>query len=279
MNKVFGRIKKRNKGFTLLELIISIAILSIILIPLSNLVISTFKITNKASIKQEATNLAQKYMEKVKADSSIDLDRIVDEGAIFSSYGYPASENGYNITYTASREDDYSPPAEGGGVDENAFDYRFELSKEENLVKVYKSTDLINSHNITIDRSLNITINNKDQLEYSINGDAMATISKTKNDAEDIYIRIDVNRDDLSNPIMINATNKCKGQLIFYFVKADSLTHDVQCKVINNGGNIIKYENVKSSTAAIQKGRLYKIIIQVEKDEEKIINESYKTVY
>lgn len=288
MNKALINIKRKKKGFTLLELIISIGILSIVVIPLSNLVIGTFRMTNNAKIKQEATNIAQKYMEKIKADDSIKLDKIIDEEETFPSYGYPSSENGYSISYSINKEEDYYLPHESySGVDSNTFDYKFKLPEEGELVNIYDNNGQINSHSITSDLGMQITINNRkydeitnqNQITYEINGYTKTPINKTKANNENIYIRIDVNRDDLTNPLVINAKNECSGQLIFYFVKSDKLTEDVQCKVINEGGNIVKYENIYNNTSSIPKSRLYKIRIEVEKNDEKVVNESYKTVY
>lgn len=288
MNKALISIKRKKKGFTLLELIISIGILSIIVIPLSNLVISTFKMTNNARIKQEATNIAQKYMEKIKADNNMNLDEIIDKEETFLSYGYPSSENGYSISYIINQEEDYYlPHASYSGVDSNTFDYKFELPEEGELVNIYSNTQLINTHNIPSGLELNVNINNErldeitsqNEITYKINGDTKTPINKTKANNENIYIRIDVNRDDLTNPLVINAKNECSGQLIFYFVKSDKLSKEVQCKVINEGGNIVKYENINDNTSTIQKSRLYKIRIEIEKNNEKVVNESYKTVY
>ncbi len=70
-----SRFKKVNKkkGITLIEVIISVALIAILLIPLTNLVMTSIKKNKKAENKQEATNLGQKIVEELKAQDSIQL--------------------------------------------------------------------------------------------------------------------------------------------------------------------------------------------------------------
>ncbi|KOA21415.1 hypothetical protein CLHOM_00860 [Clostridium homopropionicum DSM 5847] len=283
--------KKAKRGFTLLEIIIAIGILSIILVPFSNLVLNSFKVAHEAKTKQEAVNIAQKYMEKIKSDNSIELDKIIDNGASFSQYGYPSSENDFSISYTVERDGNFLIPPPTSGTDTNVYDYRFEISDEGDWVKVYDKTVIVNSEQKIVP---NFQIaNNADNIIYKIN-DEENTISKTKVENEDIIIRVDINRnfsDGLpegapskqpDNTLTVTAENKCSGQLIFYFVKSATLQQDVKCQIINLGGSIKRYDNiikVNSSTGYGALSRIYKITIEVEKNGQKIINESYKTFY
>lgn len=70
-----SKMKKVNKrkGITLIEVIISVALIAILLIPLTNLVMTSIKKNKKAEVKQEATNLGQKIVEELKAQDTIQL--------------------------------------------------------------------------------------------------------------------------------------------------------------------------------------------------------------
>lgn len=68
----FKKVNKR-KGITLIEVIISVALIAILLIPLTNLVMTSIKRNKSAENKQEATNLGQKVVEELKAQDSIQL--------------------------------------------------------------------------------------------------------------------------------------------------------------------------------------------------------------
>lgn len=289
--------KKAKRGFTLLEIVIAIGILSIILVPFSNLVLNSFKVAHEAKMKQEAVNIAQKYMEKIKADNSIEVDKIVDDGASFSDYGYPSSEKGFTINYSLTRDANYLIPPTTSGTDTNVYDYRFEVSSEEDIVKIYDKVGQIYSGSYKVPNfKLTNDIGTIDfgNITFKINETQIPPIKKTKTDSEDVIVRVDINRnfsDGLpegspskqpDNTLTVTAENKCSGDLIFYFVKSDTLQQDVNCQIINLGGSIKGYDNiikVNSSTGYGAISRIYKITIEVEKNGQKIINESYKTFY
>lgn len=66
MRKIFV---KNKKGITLLEVVISIAILSIIIVPISMMVITSVKTSNNSQNKQQATVVAQKLIEDLKINN------------------------------------------------------------------------------------------------------------------------------------------------------------------------------------------------------------------
>ncbi len=66
INKV-TKSRKSKKGFTLLEVIISFALISIILIPIANLVLTSVKINKSTENKQQAKSVLQETIENIKA--------------------------------------------------------------------------------------------------------------------------------------------------------------------------------------------------------------------
>jgi len=76
-------LKKKNKGFSMVEIIISIAIFAILMIPIVSALISSMKNTTKAKNLQYRNDYAENLMEYVKQDS---LDNIMGT-AYFSSIG------------------------------------------------------------------------------------------------------------------------------------------------------------------------------------------------
>jgi len=69
---------KKNNGFTLIELVITLGILSILIIPLSNFFIRA-TITNRMSDeKMEATMLAQRLMEGIKSLEEVNEENLKD---------------------------------------------------------------------------------------------------------------------------------------------------------------------------------------------------------
>ncbi len=59
-------------GFTMIEVILSITILSIVIVPLMNMFVLSAKITQESSYEYKSFLEAQKYIEEIKAMESID---------------------------------------------------------------------------------------------------------------------------------------------------------------------------------------------------------------
>lgn len=70
INKV-TKPRKSKKGFTLLEVIISFALISIILIPIANIVLTSVKINKTTENKQQAKAVLQETVENIKAIDSL----------------------------------------------------------------------------------------------------------------------------------------------------------------------------------------------------------------
>ena len=65
------KVSKRKKGITLIEAIISVALLSILVVPISEIVINSFKTNKNAEIKQNAAYIGQKTLEELKSYDNI----------------------------------------------------------------------------------------------------------------------------------------------------------------------------------------------------------------
>ncbi len=64
---LLNKFNKRKKGFTLLELIISIALVAVFIIPIGNIVLGTVKINRAGENKQQAGIKLQEAMENIKS--------------------------------------------------------------------------------------------------------------------------------------------------------------------------------------------------------------------
>ena len=58
--------RKNNKGFTIVELVVSLALLAIVLVPVSGFFINSFKVQGKTSMNSSITRVAQHIMESFK---------------------------------------------------------------------------------------------------------------------------------------------------------------------------------------------------------------------
>ncbi|WMJ76670.1 MULTISPECIES: type II secretion system protein [unclassified Sedimentibacter] len=87
--------KLSTKGLTLIEIIITLAILGAVVTPLMSMFITSQRINRESETKYKAIQLAQKYMEDIKSENILDLT--------FSGY---SGEDG-NYSKTISDDDGY----------------------------------------------------------------------------------------------------------------------------------------------------------------------------
>lgn len=67
------RSKLNSKGLTLVEIIITLAILGIVITPLMSMFLTSQKINRESELKYDAIQLAQKYMEEIKSVNYMNL--------------------------------------------------------------------------------------------------------------------------------------------------------------------------------------------------------------
>lgn len=66
-----------NRGLSLVEVIMTLAILGVVICPLMNLLILSEKINKEGEIEYRAIQIAQHYMEEIKAMDEIDISGYV----------------------------------------------------------------------------------------------------------------------------------------------------------------------------------------------------------
>lgn len=126
--------KRVKKGMTLVEVIISVALLSILIIPLSTLVLSGFKNSKDGENKQKAIYVGQKVLEEIKAYDKIILK---EEGTPKYKYfelldGDKVKKDGVNDKYTATfQRNIYGNPSESSGSKEPVFNVELEIKKND----------------------------------------------------------------------------------------------------------------------------------------------------
>jgi Tfp pilus assembly protein PilV len=98
------KLTKTKKGITILEAVISVAILSIIIVPLSMMVVTSVKTNKNGQDKQQAIAIAQRITEDLKIHnvSAAPASNVINllDGSIFLNKITP--DSGYNLGYKAS---------------------------------------------------------------------------------------------------------------------------------------------------------------------------------
>ena len=98
MKKIFNQ-----RGLTLIEIIVTLAVLGVVVAPLMSMFVTSQKVNVESKKEYEALQLAQKYMEEIKAMDSlsmsafspVDYDVISAEVSRFTGH---VSSDGYDLT-------------------------------------------------------------------------------------------------------------------------------------------------------------------------------------
>lgn len=142
------RNRRTQSGLTLIEVIVSLAVFGLIIVPLAAFFANSFKYNNLAKGQMDANQLAQKYMEEYKSKSFTELLEIIDEGGTetksdsngIDTYntevkitGNPAAAPAYNAVFAIA-------PYYAGGT--------LQLTADSNAITVYIVSDVVDSQGI-----------------------------------------------------------------------------------------------------------------------------------
>lgn len=253
-----------NKGFTLIEILVTIALLSIFIITIPRVFILSSKNIINTDEKKVITVNCQNIIEKIKCLDTMDINALnytfLDNGLVFklNDKGYIVSEtyfkNKYKIRISINKHHYYDiQQIHKQGIIENNYDIIIS-SMINNRIKIKFNNKILFSPNKTFetylyDNILPITINNLNK-----------SVGKIK--LGDISVTIHLNK----------LNDKIK---IFY---------NIQNLKITSNSNLIdyKYKNVSSTVIDLNKTfktDLYKIIIEVYYKNKRIelINSSFLT--
>ena len=215
---------KNNKGLTLVEILITIAVLGIVIIPLMSMFITSQKMNNESEMKYRAIQFAQEELETIKAMKQLDTD---DDGYPprgDGSYGYETSPDseGYTIDVKIEKGVEYTgSDIEPTGIPENYDRPIYNITDEVEFVidiapgiekiaiKInipYVATARIKLNNSNEDVKVYIFNENKGQNNYKIIGDATVieiaeNSAKPDNQLYDIAVTVKRN-DNLIDIIM-----------------------------------------------------------------------------
>lgn len=155
---------RNNKGMSLVEVIISITILTIVIVPTLNVLTSAMAYNIKARRRQQATIMAESIMEAFKGYDIETLKEKFDDGT-FSAGGVTSTDEstGDGVSYTCTND---------GGV------YEFKINQYKDNGRTY---------NVTIEATPNTETTSNTYVQYAINpansGTYIGTVDESNDDA------------------------------------------------------------------------------------------------
>jgi len=228
LKKLFNK-----NGFTLVEIIVTLAIMSIVIGPLMAMLITSQKINNEGENEYKSLQYAQKYLEKIKAMDSIETDNYTET---------VTTADGYIIDIAVS------PSSVTDSVEELIYDATMTINAESNIIWKDKfSTTDINMVDGMVDLAIDTDIGKSIIFIEEAESKVLTTVASPK-------INVILFADTT-----INILN-CDGNVEFYVNDHDK-SYTWNINVINGIAPII--HNIENKTAL---NILYDIKISVTKD-------------
>lgn len=288
MKKVY----KRKKGISLIEILISIAILAIISIPISGMILTSVKTNKESEDKQKATLLGQQILEEIRSktidiksdeiilSTGVKLNKTFDEEHKKYSFNTTNSDEEYNGFCTNVTLEQYSDL----GVDE----YKLKTNYDLEISIDKKNTNFIisvNDEELEINELDNIKIliiNNQEDIQLNINGFFIREFNK-KFDSKSGSINIKLNNDDLYSKISIEVINNRDDSMTVYLDNTNTKDNDTKNILIENlNGTIKRINNFTENNENIEdrKGTMFEVKVSITKDSNKLFEgSSIKNIY
>ncbi len=258
----FFRVYKK-KALTLIEVVISLAILFIIMIPVSTMTIQTIKMNKQAEDKQQATIIAQKLMEEVKSLTKY-TNRMLEGGVNIQEdenssldYKITGEIEGFRVEGTIKPSVDYK----GKNIDETS---KVEVDGTVKIKKEGFNNIIYVDEIFAIGNPSEFYINKKDTGTELIFKNSTSTVNKTIPSTKSV-VEI-IAEKDTSNQYNIRVSNVTNETLKVYCYKYNNST--VEFNVINEKGKVVYYDNLIKQEPSIEGStlnRVYDIYIKVAK--------------
>ena len=281
---------RSKKGMTLIEIIISVALLSILIVPLSTMVTSSLKNKEQAADKQKATYIGQKILEELKSydDITVTVDgsnkyfNLLDADAsdkeikevpgtnlkkfkgefernIFGNKNENTSEKLFNVEVNINKNEDFNNDFKFVNND----NVGYELTLKQNSI-FFNGTNFISGNNV------NIKISN-DKLTIG-NGSRNEQISRDSSKGNIIMINLEDTFNILTNLEIENLQKKDVGGTIvdepleIILIKNSGANNSVN--INSAAGDILIKEINKDDTLDFKDTYNYEVIVKDKNNKE-----------
>jgi len=267
---------KAKKGMTLIEVIISVALLAILIIPLSSLVMSSLKNNINAEDMQKASYIGQKVLEELKAYDEIKLDEshkdfeLLDGGKIIQ-----ISDGEFLGSFDRTI---YGGTSEAAGKNEDIYRVEVKIEKDENFQ--YENINNLDKNNNASFR-MNFTKNNMINDIYNISDKLIMEIDKDSNslvvyNESNSNNKLTINKistnnnivlyieENFSKDVNIEFKNKTEKTVEIHMIKEKNNSSKI--KIYSNSGDVILYEENAEEENKIGDMYNYTVIVKDKKN-------------
>ncbi|PRR81456.1 type IV pilus modification PilV family protein [Clostridium vincentii] len=282
--------KKKAKGVTLIEVIMSVALIAILIVPLSNVVLAAFQTNKNGEIKQKASFVGQKVLEEMEAYDELKLeddgtnkyfelldgditkaeDNITKDTAVANKYNGSISRNYLGKKFTVDvimeRDTNFNYDSSSQNTD-NVYDLSYKLSETGSGVRIQKmisqgaedpkSFDL-NNLTLKIDGTSTVGTSKVNIFEKGKSTDVLFEHTATGDLDKGISIQLDKT---FSSNLNVEVDAAITGTTFIYIIKDKDCTGNVN--VTSTAGNIKvnRYMNINEGESIAD---LYNINVKVE---------------
>lgn len=269
---------RKQKGFTIIEALISLAIFAIIVAPISMMVLNSVKINKQSEEKQQSMMIVQNLVESIKSLSDEELLnesslKISNEEALkiikkenSESFNISGSSKGYEIEGYILPLNKYQFNTNNSNIRKNINIYVSEninpvLNIEDKDENILKKIYLNNKSISIVKKSGNILIVNNEEVDVS-------------NQIDDIGIFIDKSCKD-NYELMIKNDDEKESNLYIFKKETSNATYN-----INNAGGVFNiYSNIIIPDEEYSNNnRLYEIYVKAKKGKDVFESYSYKNI-
>ncbi|MEG0307765.1 MAG: type II secretion system protein [Clostridium sp.] len=232
--------RKRKKGFTLLEVIISFALISILIIPMANMILSTVKMNKMGENKQQAKVILQDTVESVKYESKLPSAiggiTTLENGVVIEKVGDIIEAGASRATYEVKSSNENS---HGFSINGTIKEKSVVISNDINKRKIDRAIYFNNGYMSISNGSSEINSAVESDFGYlQAKGESISIDISATGAINIVYGEIK-NRIDIANPVN-DALLIC----------LDDTTNKLQVNINNNGKNKLKiYLHKKGGTS------------------------------
>ena len=262
---------KAKKGMTLIEVIISVTLLSILIVPLSGLVMSSLKNNKDSEYRQKASYVGQKVLEELKAYDKITLKNDAGERYFQLLDGDKIVKDSTGNTFTGDIERTiYGSSLEPESLNERIYKVNVEIKKDINFQ--YDDNNNLSEYNNADFRLNFLKENGVDKIQLASN-----IANNSSIDNEDIMIELSNNlnlkvyKKNNKTPIIDNIkVAPINNKLLLYL--DSTYTKNTNIEIKNDTSNTIEVYLIKNKST-LGKLNLYsskgKIILYEENEVDK----------